>query len=120
MNIKDRIRTAREGAGLSQSGLAKKLGVTPQAVQSWEDPEGATPRISKIKAIAEATGVNESWLLVGDLFPENIKMLDREKRLLDMYRHLNDDQQLKVLQAVEETKLGNDKIAEHYRKIGRS
>ena len=34
--ICDTIKTLREKTGLSQSGLAKKLGVTRSAVNAWE------------------------------------------------------------------------------------
>jgi len=59
---------ARERAGLTQSELAKKLGVTQQVVAAWERRIIAL-RPEQIKAIAQAInttadyliGITESW-----------------------------------------------------------
>lgn len=48
--IGQRIAEVREARGLSQSELARRLGVKPQAVQKWE--AGGAPRTHRIEAIA--------------------------------------------------------------------
>jgi transcriptional regulator with XRE-family HTH domain len=63
-----RMSEARERAGLTQSELAKKLGVTQQVVAAWERRIIAL-RPEQIKAIAQAInttadyliGITESW-----------------------------------------------------------
>jgi phage repressor protein C with HTH and peptisase S24 domain len=49
------IRELREALGLSQSGLARRIGVTPQAIQQLEDGKVRDPRY--IVALAEVLGV---------------------------------------------------------------
>ncbi len=51
----ERIRQLREALGLSQSGLARRVGVTPQAIQQLEDGKVRDPRY--IVALAETLGV---------------------------------------------------------------
>ena len=58
----DRIRLAREEAGLNQSELARKMMVTPQAIQKWESSASA-PRLSRIYKLAKVLGVPLSYLL---------------------------------------------------------
>ena len=55
-----RIKELREAAGLSQSELARRVGVTPQAVQQLEDGKVRDPRY--IVALAEILGVPPAGL----------------------------------------------------------
>jgi len=50
-SIGERIAHYREAAGLNQSELARRLGVTPQSVQKWES--GGAPRTRRLEQIAE-------------------------------------------------------------------
>ena len=63
--IGDRIRRARRAAKLSQTALAERVGVTASAVAQWEHPEGTSPALSRLQAIATATAVNFEWLATG-------------------------------------------------------
>jgi transcriptional regulator with XRE-family HTH domain len=63
--LADRIRIARRSARLSQAQLAVSLSVASSAVAQWESPNGTTPRLDKLPAIAAAVGVNVEWLLTG-------------------------------------------------------
>ena len=47
------IKTAREAAGLNQSELARKIGVTPAAVNLME-LNGRYPEAARLPAIADA------------------------------------------------------------------
>lgn len=52
-----RLLSARLGAGLSQGGLAKLMGVTPPSVSSWE--RGLTaPTIRHLITFARAVGAS--------------------------------------------------------------
>lgn len=51
-----RIKEIREALALSQSDLGRAVGVTPQAVQKWEDGK-AKPRRDKWRSIASALGL---------------------------------------------------------------
>lgn len=65
LRLADRIRSARHGAKLTQTSLAERLGVTPSAVAQWEHPNGTSPGIHRLLAIARATGVVFDWLATG-------------------------------------------------------
>ncbi len=76
------ITQAREKQGLNQSELARKLGVTPQAVQAWESGR-SVPRPKKLVEIARALHIpshrllTSSGLLTGPL-PDVLKKLGLE------------------------------------------
>jgi len=62
-SLADRIRQARLASEMSQSELARALGIKPQAVQQWEN--GAScPKTNRIPDVAAVLGVQASWLLV--------------------------------------------------------
>ena len=56
MNIAEKIKAARERAGLSQQELADQLYVSRSAVAKWESDKGL-PDIENLKAIAKLFGM---------------------------------------------------------------
>lgn len=62
MVVSERIRNARLRAGLSKSELARRMGVSPQAVLAWEGGTNA-PKPNRIAQLAEILGVSEVHLL---------------------------------------------------------
>jgi len=60
MALSDRIAEARAAAGLTQSELARRLGIRPQSVQSWESGVSA-PRARRLSEVAAVLGVPESY-----------------------------------------------------------
>ena len=60
----DRITGAREAAGLSQTELARRLGVRLATIRAWEDDQ-ADPRANKLQMLAGLLGVSIMWLLTG-------------------------------------------------------
>lgn len=63
-NFSSRLIKAREAKPLSQSELARILGVTPQAVQKWESGKN-TPRGKRLEALAEAVSSSVGYLMAG-------------------------------------------------------
>ena len=64
MPLSTRIRKARERAHLSQAELARRIGISKQAMNAIEG--GITdPRASRIVAIAQELGVSTDALLLG-------------------------------------------------------
>lgn len=59
-----RIAQKRELAGLNQSELARRLNITPQAVQKWET-EVAVPRGRRLEEIAETLSTSVAYLVSG-------------------------------------------------------
>lgn len=61
----DRLRKARDHAGLSQADLADAMGVSRNSVSSYETGV-VQPRRIVLNAWALTTGVPLSWLMTGD------------------------------------------------------
>lgn len=59
-----RFAAARGRTGLSQRGLADKLGNTNQAVSAWEKGN-SVPRHDMVVKISELSGYSVEWLLTG-------------------------------------------------------
>src|SRR5690242_2670961 len=64
MELHERIVKARTDAGLSQEGLAQRLGKTRSAVAKWESGD-FRPRQKTLQAIADVTGKPRLWLEAG-------------------------------------------------------
>lgn len=60
----DRIAAAREGAGLSQSDLATRLGVRKSTLDAWEN-DRREPRANRVQLLTGMLGVSLRWLLTG-------------------------------------------------------
>lgn len=65
MTSQHRIRIARRHAGLSQSELAKAVGVQRSAVSHWEAARSKHPRVAHLREVALITGVQFEWLATG-------------------------------------------------------
>ena len=61
----DRLAGARDGAGLTQEGLAQRLGVRLTTVQAWEE-DLAEPRGNRLQMLAGMLNVSLSWLLTAE------------------------------------------------------
>lgn len=64
--IADRVRKAREYAGMQQGELADKAGMARSGIARIESGKGGAPRRSSLIAIAFATGVDLTWLETGE------------------------------------------------------
>ena len=60
-----RIAQKREQAGLSQSELARRLNLSPQAVQKWES-ETSVPRGRRLDEIATVISTTVGYLVTGE------------------------------------------------------
>jgi transcriptional regulator with XRE-family HTH domain len=61
----NRIRQARRQAGLTQAGLAMRVGVHRSAVAQWEQAGGSHPTLENCARIAMTTSVSFEWLTTG-------------------------------------------------------
>jgi transcriptional regulator with XRE-family HTH domain len=86
----DRMTGAREAAGLSQTDLAKRLGVKVKTIRAWENDQ-SEPRANKLQMLAGLLGVSIMWMLTGagdgldgpeqpDALPDDIAALLTEMR----------------------------------------
>jgi HTH-type transcriptional regulator, cell division transcriptional repressor len=60
----DRLVAAREHAGLTQGGLAMRLGVRSRTVEAWENDQ-MEPRANRMQMLAGMLGVSLGWLMSG-------------------------------------------------------
>lgn len=63
--FKERLIACREAAGLTQSELARRLSLTPQAVQKWEKGENV-PRGKRMEKLASLLSTSVGYLLIGE------------------------------------------------------
>ncbi|MCV6584062.1 MAG: helix-turn-helix domain-containing protein [Marinibacterium sp.] len=61
----DRLAAAREGAEMTQSQLAKRLGVKKSTLVAWEQ-DLSEPRANKLSMAAGMLNVSIMWLLTGE------------------------------------------------------
>ena len=81
MSIGEKIRTARKNMGISQEALADKLGVSTQAVSTWERDENL-PETKKLLAIAKALRLSLDYMVAEDQDDWTMKLLYAD-RVLD-------------------------------------
>lgn len=62
--IAERLRLAREHAGLSQEAFAERLGYTRRQVNSWENG-ASTPPIWALMGVRMLCGIDPEWVLFG-------------------------------------------------------
>lgn len=60
----DRMALAREAQGLTQSQLARQLGLRVDSVRNWE-ADRAEPRANRLQMLAAFLNVSIVWLLTG-------------------------------------------------------
>ncbi|MDC0980300.1 helix-turn-helix transcriptional regulator [Bdellovibrionales bacterium] len=94
--IGDRIKKARDAAGLTQADLAEMVKVEPASVSRWEQGQ-SMPRPKRVKEIAKALNRDVDWLVGIEPRPE--KKHNREEleaRLKALENQLNAPTYLKA------------------------
>lgn len=98
--LAERLRTAREMAGLSQGQVAKKLGLHRPSVSEME---AGRRRVSaeELSELADLYAVDVSWLAGGEAAPdEHRARVELAARELSKLREEDLDRVLKVLSAL--------------------
>lgn len=98
MTIGERIKAARERAGITQVELGEKIGVSGVAVMRYEK-HTRQPRLEQIHAIADALNIPVEEIL--GIAPEN-RIVSSTDKLLYFFGMLNEDGQQKAMDRVEE------------------
>lgn len=61
----DRVAAAREAAGMTQSQLAKRLGIKLSTLKAWEQ-DVSEPRANRLSMMAGLLNVSIMWLINGE------------------------------------------------------
>ncbi|MCK0143254.1 helix-turn-helix transcriptional regulator [Aliiroseovarius sp. F20344] len=61
----DRLAAARESENMSQSALAKRLGIKVKTLRGWEE-DLSEPRANKLQMVSGVLNVSMRWLLTGE------------------------------------------------------
>ncbi|MEL7462512.1 MAG: helix-turn-helix domain-containing protein [Pseudomonadota bacterium] len=61
----DRLAVARDGIGLTQAQLAKRLGVRKSTIEKWEE-DRSEPRSNRLQMLAGVLNVSLVWLMTGE------------------------------------------------------
>ncbi len=61
----DRLAGAREAAGMTQSQMARRLGVKKATITGWEN-DLSEPRANRLSMLAGMVNVSIMWLLTGE------------------------------------------------------
>ncbi|MEF9676050.1 helix-turn-helix domain-containing protein [Pectobacterium aroidearum] len=130
-----RLNGALKELGISQSELARRMGITPQAVQRWCNGI-STPRPNMMERLSSVTGKPEHWFLMpldgGSESPTHQEsgtslavrnhetsspLTEEENKLIHIYRDLPGSERKRMLELFQ-TRLHeiNDFIEKHLKK----
>ena len=114
MSMSSRIRRARSLSGITQSELARRVGVQRSAVTQWERNAGTSPSVGHLTQIACETEVCFEWIATGrgQCRPENGELDaalmvgdfardSMESRLLEGFRRVAHKKREALVQVVE-------------------
>lgn len=92
MDLGERIKHARTGAGLNQTELAKAAGVTKGSVSQWENGNTKNLRMENLFAVADATKFSAKWIALGK-GPERMETMKpySSDELMEAVQNLSDE-----------------------------
>lgn len=73
MELRDRVKSARKTAGLTQDQLALKIGISRPAIAQWENGEVKSIDGANVIRAAREMGVDALWLATGEGNPYGVK-----------------------------------------------
>ena len=89
--LKDRLRDARNAAGMTQSVLADRCGVDKSAISGYEIGR-SEPNMEMLSRLMRALGVDANYLLQDEMAAYHIDHslgVPDERELITIYRSLN-------------------------------
>lgn len=88
MNIGTRIKEARLALNMTQEELAKRIGVSKNAISNYENGV-STPKIELLCAIMKHLDVDANYLYGVTKNPAPVMLSPREKQIIIEYRKLS-------------------------------
>lgn len=81
MTIGKRIKQIREDKGLTQTALARAVGITPQTIYKYENEIIEDVTLDKIEKMAAALGISPACLVGWDEAPSSEVLLNKFEKL---------------------------------------
>ena len=98
IDVLARITEYREARGWTEYQLAEKSGLPQSTISSWFR-KGMMPTIPSLEKICNAFGITISQLFARE--DELVAMTPAQRRLLESWSRLDDEQQAAVFQLIE-------------------
>lgn len=101
MSFGSRLREARKNKELSQKELANLIGVANTAISNYEK-DVSFPNTDILYKLFETLECDANFLFQDEVEKcrENISLLNDEKKLLTMYRNLNNNGKSKIMEYI--------------------
>ncbi|WP_241721882.1 helix-turn-helix domain-containing protein [Raoultella sp. HC6] len=123
MNFEDRLQQALDEAGISQSELARRVGVNSQSVSGWCN-SGIIPRKEKLALLPEALGRPLYWFFMSEDEEKAVEaatasktvLNDKQSRLLEVFDQLPEAEQDRFIDLARIRLDELDKFMEEYLK----
>ncbi|HGH5401277.1 TPA: helix-turn-helix domain-containing protein [Raoultella terrigena] len=123
MNFEDRLQQALDEAGISQSELARRVGVNSQSVSGWCN-SGIIPRKEKLALLPEALGRPLYWFFMSEEEEKAVEaatasktvLNDKQSRLLEVFDQLPEAEQDRFIDLARIRLDELDKFMEEYLK----
>lgn len=95
-SIIERLKEARQKIGLTQTAMAKSIGLTPQSYSQWERGQTEIPDV-RLFQLCTVHGISKEWLETGEgeMFPQAKKREEYAREVLselgvEMFKALPD------------------------------
>lgn len=108
--INERIKLAREAAGITPAELSRRMGVKPSSASLWESGKN-TPTVERLSRLSIILGVRFEWLATGrgemkyvpgakeEQSPYNLEsMAEDQRELLSLYLKLKPQKRIVLLE----------------------
>lgn len=102
--MSQKIKELRKKKGLTLEQVADVVGVGKSTVRKWETGLIANMRRDKIASLAKALGTTPAYLMGWDEknnSPEEPKLTEREKMVLELFRKIPEDRQAEALELLQ-------------------
>lgn len=103
MTLGERLKTARKYRGLTQDGLAGKIGTSRGVITNLEHDKTEMPQPLIINALCDALEISQEWLINGTGQMDNIEAIKSSKVLSEIYsisKELSEEEQLYILDVI--------------------
>lgn len=103
MTLGERLKFARKSKGLTQDGLAEKIGTSRGVITNLEHDKTETPQPLIVNALCNVLEISKEWLLNGNGEMSNIELIQSSKTLSEIYtiaRDLSESEQQYILDII--------------------